>query len=115
MPWGTDGALPDPHGVLPRLRRLLEVRRGLPALHAAARTEALEPSDTGVFHVLRHHPLGPLLELHNMTDHETRVPLDLVRAVGLDPHQLHDHLADGPPRIHDGHVVLAPYAASWLT
>ena len=117
MPWAADGTVPDPHGLLPRLRHLVGVRRSLPHLHAATPAEVLDPPDTGVFHVLRRHPEGPFLALHNMTAVERRVPWWLLEQAGLgrDGAPVHDHLAGGPVRAADGHVLLAPYAVSWLT
>ena len=119
MPWAAPAGegpsrVPDPAGVLPGLKRLVAARRHLPHLHASTPAEVLEPRNAGVFHVLRRHPLGPMLALHNVTDRPQSVGLDLLHEVGL-PSRPHDHVSGGPAAVRDGGVVLAPYAVAWLT
>ncbi len=117
MPWGADGRPPDPHGVLPRLRHLVEVRRSLPHLHAAVPAEVLDPPDTGVFHVLRSHPEGAFLAVHNVTPTERLVPWWLLEECGLghEGAPLLDRITGAAPPFRDGAVVLPAYGVAWLT
>nr|WP_218849333.1 alpha-amylase family protein [Nocardioides perillae] len=104
----------DEHGVLPRLRHLLEVRRSLPHLHASTPAEVLLPEETGVFTVLRRHPLGPMLGLYGVTPEERVVPWSTVHACGLDGEAL-DHVTGQRVRCDERGVVVAPYGVLWLT
>ena len=49
------------------LRHLAAVRASLPYLEASVAAEVPPLADPGIFPVLRRHPLGPLLELFNIT------------------------------------------------
>ena len=50
------------------IRHLAQTRASLPHLESSVAAEVPLLSDPGVFPVLRRHPLGPLLELYNVTD-----------------------------------------------
>ena len=124
MPW-VEGSHrpPDPHGLLPRLQHLVAVRRSLPHLHAGTAATVLEIAPEGVFAVLRRHPHGPFLALHNMTPTPRRVPWWVLEHVGLGRSgtAVTDHLGGlaGPTALHasdtGGSVDLAPYQVRWLT
>ena len=96
------------------LQQLAQVRAGLPHLHASVASEIPELADPGILPVLRQHPLGPLLELYNMTDYWRPWPGARLDQWGL---------AGGIDRISgdtvqpgsDGNLWLAPYAALWIT
>ncbi len=65
----------SPQGrVLAGLRRLAAVRAGLPHLHASVASEAVPTPDRGVLGVLRHHPLGLMIGLYNVTETWGGVP-----------------------------------------
>ena len=116
MPWRADGSLPDPHGLLPRLVHLLDVRRRLPHLHAATATEALDPPASGVLSLVRRHPLGPMLGLYSMVREDRRVPWTALHEAGLGHGvAVVDHLTGAPVRSEGEHVVLPAYGALWLT
>ena len=66
------------------LAHLAAVRASLPHLHASVPAQVLEPSDPGVLVVLREHPLGPLLELVNVTASWRPFPGGRLKALGLD-------------------------------
>ena len=113
MPWAAvDHA--DPHGIGAGLRHLLEVRAGLPHLHAASPTEIWDPRDPGVLLVVRRHPSGPLLAASNATAEEAWVAADVLHWLGLHTDGLHDAITDSAPELRDGAVRLAPYATVWL-
>jgi len=111
MPWPVHG---DHNGLNAGLRSLVETRRGLPHLHAASPTEVWDPRDPGVLLVVRRHPVGPLLGAYNVTGEERVVAEDVLHWLGLHTPGLHDAIDDRPPRLEDGAVRLAPYAAAWL-
>ncbi len=113
MPW-TAQAHADEHGIGAGLRHLLEVRRGLPHLHAASPTEIWDPRDPGVLLVVRRHPTGPLLAASNATGREAWVAADVLHWLALHTAGLHDAISGSAPELHDGAVRLAPYATAWL-
>ena len=114
MPWADVEADPDPRGITSGLRHLVDVRRSLPHLHAASPTEVWDPRDPGVLLVVRRHPDGPLLAAANVTDREAWVAADVLHWLGLHPDGLVDALTGRAPDLHDGAVLLAPYASAWL-
>ena len=73
----------------------------------------LELSDPGVLPVLRQHPVGPLLELFNVTPDWRPWPVERVRAAGIA--EPWDALTGRPVSAgDDGALWLSPYAALWL-
>ena len=121
MPW-VEGSTrpPDPHGLLPRIERLVAARAGLEHLHAATPARVLENAVDGVFAVLREHPLGPFLALHNMTSKPVRVPWWVLEQHGLgrDTTGVTDHLGSryAGERLRPADAVeLAAYQVRWLT
>jgi len=111
MPWPVP---PDEHGLNAGVRELVDVRRGLPHLHAASPTEVWDPRDPGVLLAVRRHPIGPLLGAYNMTAEERWVDADVLHWLGLHTPGLHEAITDHAPRVENGAVRLAPYAAAWL-
>ena len=121
MPWQDDGTLADPHGLLPRVRALIEARRRTPHLHASVATQVEWPEDPGVLLTVREHPLGPMVGVFNVTDTGRTVSSAKLRQLGLSGRVV-DRLS--PHRgAHGGEhhldttreIELAPYAAMWLT
>ncbi len=110
MPWPPH----DAHGVYDGLRHLVLTRARLAHLHASVPARVLDPRDPGVLLVARDHPLGSMVGAYNVTAGTRKVPAEVLWARGLD-HTAHDHLS-GAALAHDGDaVLLAPYAAAWLT
>ena len=75
--------------------------------------EVAELSDPGILPVLRRHPLGPLLELYNVTDSWRPFPgsrLDDLGLAGARDALSGNHIHPGP----DGNVWLHPYGVLWL-
>ena len=117
MPWDvaaqrTDGgtAAGRMFGVL---QRLIAVRSTLPHLHASVAAEIPELSDPGVLPVLRRHPVGPMLELYNVTDTWRSWPGNRLAELGLTDgvDQISGHAVRAGD---DGNVWLPPYAALWI-
>ena len=107
--------------VLTGLRHLARVRAGLPHLHAGVTPELVAAPDPGVFAVLRRHPVGPLLELYNVTETPRLVPTWWLGEVAAldpdrdDPAPVVDALNGYPPnRAPDGSVYLSTYQPVWL-
>jgi amylosucrase len=112
MPWP---ARPDPHGIYAGLRHLIEVRAGLPQLHASAPTEVWDPRDPGVLLVVRRHPTGPLLGAYNVTPEARAIPSEVFSWLGLDPAIVVDHISGKRPEPATDGVVVPAYATLWLT
>ncbi|MFC5380295.1 alpha-amylase family protein [Aquipuribacter nitratireducens] len=108
----------DPTSVAGRvfggLAALARARAGLPQLHAAVPSEALDPVHDGVLAIVRRHPVGSLLALYNVTEHAADVPGWLLHAHGLAAAR--DHVAGRDVDVAAHEVLtLPPYAACWLT
>jgi amylosucrase len=95
------------------LKHLAQVRASLPHLESTVAAEVPLLSDPGIFPVLRRHPLGPLLELFNVTDGWRSFPgwrLDELGLLGARDALSGNHIEPGP----DGNVWLHPYGVLWL-
>jgi len=102
-----------PGRVFAGLKHLIAVRRSLPHLESTVAAEVAELSDPGILPVLRRHPLGPLLELFNVTDSWRPFPgsrLDDLGLAGARDALSGNHIHPGP----DGNVWLHPYGVLWL-
>ncbi|MGS0685230.1 alpha-amylase family protein [Nakamurella sp. GG22] len=95
------------------IRHLAQTRAALPHLESSVAAEVPLLSDPGVFPVLRRHPLGPLLELYNVTDDWRPFPGWRLAELGLSGARdaLSGNIIDAGP---DGNVWLHPYAVLWL-
>lgn len=112
------GADPDSAAarVFTGLQALLEARAGLPHLHGGVPAQPLPTSAPGVLGVLRRHPIGTMVGLYNMTEHERFVPGWWLREQGLDPDAVRDHVAGAAPTVTEYEDLrLAAYQALWLT
>ena len=100
------------------LSHLVAARSSLPHLESSVAAEVPLLSDPGILPVLRRHPLGPLLELFNVTDTWRPFPgwrLEELGLIGAWDVLSDDHIHPG--RIHpgaDGNVWLPPYGVLWL-
>lgn len=97
------------------IRHLAAVRAGLPHLHAAFPTEVLDVVDPGVLALARRHPLGPLVELYNMTESARSYPAERLAAAGLTGGAGVDALTKS--EVHpadDGAVHLQPLEVLWV-
>ncbi len=94
------------------LRRLIELRRAMPAL-AGHETEIVDPGNDGVFAVVRRHAGRRLLVLANVTDRAQTVAANELRLHGL-AYSFTD-LVTGEAVATTADMVLAPYRLAWLT
>ena len=95
------------------LKHLIQVRASLPHLESTVAAEVPLLSDPGILPVLRRHPLGPLLELFNVTDGWRSFPgwrLDELGLTGARDALSGNHIHPGP----DGNIWLHPYGVLWL-
>ena len=102
-----------PGRVFAGLRHLMTTRASLPHLEASVAAELPALSDPGVLPVLRRHPLGPLLELFNVTGDWRPFPGDRLAEFGLVGARdalSGEQIFPGP----DGNVWLHPYGVLWL-
>ncbi len=117
MPWDVAARRRDPDTLEGRvfalIRHLGEVRRSLPTLHAAVESDSVTTSNPSVLAVLRRHAAGDLVQLYNVSPDWQHCDAGVLGS--LRGRDLVDRLGDDVPLIEDGHLVLAPYAAVWLT
>jgi amylosucrase len=119
MPWDV-AARRDRPGTVERrvfqaLARRARVRAGLVHLDAAVTSEPLDPTDPGVFAVVRRHPVGPFVALYNRTDTDRPFPAWRLGELGLEPTATTDALAGRALVVDErGDVRLEPYGARWL-
>ncbi|HEX2729939.1 MAG TPA: hypothetical protein VHM16_09285, partial [Rubrobacteraceae bacterium] len=96
------------------IRALVEARKRTPHLHAATPTQILDPYDNRVFAFVRPHPLGPLVAVHNFTEHDQHFHGGLPRSQGV--YNFYDRISQRPLNIGEGDLVrLGPYEAVWIT
>jgi amylosucrase len=96
------------------LRHLISVRAQVPHLHASVAAEIPALDDPGILAVLRRHPLGPMLQLYNVTDSWRPWPGNRLAEIGLS-HGI-DQISGHPIQAGgDGNIWLPPYAGVWLT
>jgi len=116
MPWEQAERRRDPTTAEGRifggLRRLIEARRGLDALHAAVETEVLGSGHSSVLLAVRRHAAGTLVQLYNVSEHELELAPGVLGV--LDGGPVVDRLTGRAPLLRDGRLVLAPYQACWL-
>lgn len=121
LDWSVVDSLPgDPSSPAARIfagmQALLQARASLPHLHAGVTAQPLPTSTTGVLGVLRRHPIGPMVGLYNMTEHERYVPGWWLREQGLDPATVLDHVTGAAPEVTEYEDVrLSAYQPLWLT
>lgn len=118
MSWDTAGRRADDSTIQGRmfgvLRHLIQVRAGLPHLHASVASEVPALADPGILPVLRRHPMGQLLELYNATDSWRSWPAERLRELGLADGR--DNISGEPIQAGaDDNIWLPPYGARWIT
>ncbi len=94
------------------LRHVLGVRRDTPQLHAAYESHLLDVGDRRVLAIRRDHPIGPMIQLYNLSEDPVGVPMGLLRTpFGREARELLDDATWGlePPSIE-----LGPYQVRWF-
>jgi amylosucrase len=118
MDWDAAARRHDPATLEGRtfgwFQRLIETRRGLQALHAAAPAEPWWSGNDRVLAYRRHHPRsGPFLALVNVAATSEAVPRSLLGHAGVDVDDL--ALASDPPPVAAGDdLLLAPLSFAWF-
>ena len=117
MPWDVAARRHDPATLEGRtfatLAHLGLVRASLPTLHAAVESDPIETSNPSVLAVVRRHAAGDLVQLYNVSEQWQRIDMGVLGS--LRHVTTIDRLTGERPRIEDDQLVLAPYAALWLT
>jgi amylosucrase len=95
------------------LQALAQARARVPHLDASVSSEIAPLADPAILPVLRHHPLGALLGLYNVSDSWRPFPWWRLGELAItDPW---DALANADVKPdEDGNVWLAPYQAMWI-
>ncbi|WP_165217352.1 alpha-amylase family protein [Schaalia sp. ZJ1691] len=102
-----------PGRVFESIAHLAKVRASLPYLEASTRTEIGAVDDPGVLVTVRHHPLGTMVGLYNVTPTHRSWPGWRLGQYGLE--NAVDALSGHPVRVDsDGTIPLAPYQPMWL-
>ncbi len=117
MDWeGVERAAANPETAEGRIsagiRHLIEVRKGLPHLHASVESRIVASPDPRLLLFRRDHPLGEMLQVYNMSESPVYLPLEPVRAILGD--QAHEALTDQPYDLTPPSMLVAPYQALWL-
>ena len=109
---GTTGTSTVPGRVLASIRRLIDARLTLPALHASVATEAFTASNPAVLVFRRRHAAGSIVQVYNLS--ETPQWFASSALWPLDGDTWHDHISDTDIDMGEA-VLIPPYAAWWLT
>jgi amylosucrase len=115
-----DWALADGHamaaGVADRMfrtiRRLIEARTSLPALHASVATEAFTTDNPAVLVFRRRHAAGSIVQVYNLSDRTQY--FDAGALWPLTGPDLHEHLSGGDVEVTP-RMAIPAYGAWWLT
>ena len=95
------------------VKHLGDVRRSLPSLHAAVESSVRATSNPAVMAVVRSHASGDLVQVYNLSpDWQRCQTLALGPLLGV---SVVDRLGGAEVEIEGDELVLAPYAALWLT
>ncbi len=104
----------SPEGRIDRgVRHLIGVRKRTPHLHASVESRIVASPDPRLLILRRDHPLGPMVQIYNVSETPVELPLAGVR----------DALGDHADELLSGYtydltpvtLVVQPYQALWLT
>ena len=116
MRWDRAAMRGDPATVEGRLfgglRRLIDIRRTLPQLHAAMPLQVVDLGDPALFAFVRSHPAGSLMAVYNLADRHTAIDGAVLELAGLDA--AIDTLGDGLAFGVADAIPMPPYTARWL-
>ncbi len=94
------------------LRRIIEVRKALPQLHASVESEVIPSPDRRLLLLRRRHPLGRMVGVYNVSEDYVRLANDVLRPeVGAAPLEaISGYTYDLTPP----HLTLERYQSLWL-
>ena len=94
------------------LRHVLDVRSATPQLHAGYESHILDVGDRRVLVIRRDHPIGPMYQLYNLSEHRVSIPMGLLRTpYGSRAKELLDDVTwDLDPAT----LSLEPYQVRWF-
>jgi amylosucrase len=115
MDWAQAAHRHDPSTVAGRvwngLSALLRARVACDSLHAATATHVDVAEDAAIVLFVRKHAAGSMVQVYNVSNRVTRLPLHRVTSLVSLPC---DAISGRAPRVEDEQIVLAPYAHLWL-
>ena len=94
------------------VRAILERRRAMPEFHAANPTQIVETGQDGLFAFVRKAPTNAVVCLYNFKEFWAALSADWAVAQGAS--RFTDGLSESPVGLHDGRILLPPYARLWL-
>lgn len=95
------------------LRRVIEVRKQLPMLHAGYESTACEAGDPRLLLLLREHPEGNLVQLYNMSEQPVPFSLGTLRFL-LGRLDVDEHLGGHRYDLRPDSMLVRPYQALWF-
>jgi amylosucrase len=109
---GTSKAAYLSERVLVTMKRLIDVRKTLPALHASVATDAFTTSNPAVLVFRRRHAAGSIVEVYNLSENAQAFGTSALWP--LSGPSMHEHISGEDIAFHDQSVIPA-YGAWWLT
>ncbi len=94
------------------VRHILRQRRAMPEFHGANPTLIADTGQKNLFAFVRKAPTDAVVCIYNFTEFWTALSADWARAQGAS--QFTDGLSDTAVGLHDGRILLPPYARLWL-
>jgi amylosucrase len=98
--------------VLASMKRLIDVRKTLPALHASVATDAFTTGNPAVLVFRRRHAAGSIVEVYNLSETPQRFGTSSLWP--LTGPYMHEHISGLDIAFHD-EAVIPPYGVWWLT
>jgi amylosucrase len=108
----SDGSQTPAARVWRGVRRILERRRMMPEFHAANPTAIVETGEASLFAFVRKAPTNAVVCIYNFKEFWVALSADWAVAQGA--RQFIDGLSGEPVGLHDGRILLPPYARLWL-
>ncbi len=94
------------------VKAILERRRAMPEFHAANPTLVLDTGQDGLFAFVRKAPTNAVVCIYNFKEFWAALDAGWATAQGVT--QFTDGLSGNPVGLHDGRILLPPYARLWL-
>jgi amylosucrase len=98
--------------VFRRMRRLIEARKELPALHASVATDVFTTANPAVLVFRRRHAAGSIVQAYNLSEHPQGFDRSALWPLTGD---LIEHVTGGTIDAAGDLLVIPPYGAWWLT